>query len=718
MDATNCIETTVNDIALNQNPVGLVALPEVADILRDNGYTVVSSPTLQVAMKSVMSAVQQNPLPVLVSNMGVASLLRTWTRQAVFKNDPQPVVVVNFADGYQDYFPDGATVVSTPCRLTDVLSAAGMEVIDDSLSSLVLASDGSIDFDDEFEPEQTGTRAKPVEPPAFAEVEDFVDETPEAPAVPDIPDAAESSDPEPEAVAEPAPEVPDFAEPDAAEYDTAESDIADDALPSEPEPTPDVPDFDTTVVEPEPDFSTGVPEHVVAAAASTPASWVWEYDDPSDPAPEGVRGAWWAEADGTVDPTSFTPNPDYTPRDVAPAVNEPVEAPAVEPKPVAPPAARPSVAIPPAIPSVSPAPTSDVVGETDPIGPITKASSDGLYQTVTPAEEAPLLAEQSGYGHITDDFEPTNLTTEDNPLTMARDDSYLDARKRPHGRGEVVFSIGAKGGVGKTTTAINLAQRAAAQGLRVVLVDGNFGQGDIREYLRLAKADIPSVYDAAISRNLRDAYISPDVINANRGDHLDDIAFVYVAAPPEHLADANVVTPELYMAIIAEATHMADLIIVDTQIIETVDTTGMVDRLVTPLLQDRAWAVTIADLSAPGLSNTFKRLKRLKDDGVPTSRVMTFLNKVPRSATFDQNKLALAMSDNSKFLGTVFLDDEIFENMNMGRTAAETPALYPMLDVILATITGQQPPTVHTPSSAPPPQRKRRRLFGRRKGGQ
>lgn len=262
-----------------------------------------------------------------------------------------------------------------------------------------------------------------------------------------------------------------------------------------------------------------------------------------------------------------------------------------------------------------------------------------------------------------------------------------------------------------STIAYSLAQRAATQGKRVVLIDGNFGQGDLRQYLRLTTANIPSVYDTAVSRNLKDAFIGPDTINQYRADGLDDIRFVYVAAPPPHLADISVVTPELYAAIIAEATHFADLIFVDTQIIETVDATGMVDRLIAPLLVERAWGIGVSDLSAPGIANMMRRLDNFAEDGVPPARQLTLLNRVPSTGGFNADKLSAALSKHSIYVGAVQDDENIHNQMNLGRTVSDSPGLAPLLDNILARIAGLQPPQVTYTSAR---QSKSKRRFFRR----
>jgi pilus assembly protein CpaE len=68
------------------------------------------------------------------------------------------------------------------------------------------------------------------------------------------------------------------------------------------------------------------------------------------------------------------------------------------------------------------------------------------------------------------------------------------ARRDPRAATRIVSVFSAKGGVGKTTIAFNLAVSLAATGLRTLLMDGNLEFGDLRRLLR-AGPDAPSICD-------------------------------------------------------------------------------------------------------------------------------------------------------------------------------------------------------------------------------
>lgn len=75
-----------------------------------------------------------------------------------------------------------------------------------------------------------------------------------------------------------------------------------------------------------------------------------------------------------------------------------------------------------------------------------------------------------------------------------RDAMTAGAARNPTLTSRVVAVFSAKGGVGKTTIALNLAVALKEQGLRTALVDGCLQFGDIRRLLGVAD-DVPSIID-------------------------------------------------------------------------------------------------------------------------------------------------------------------------------------------------------------------------------
>ena len=280
-------------------------------------------------------------------------------------------------------------------------------------------------------------------------------------------------------------------------------------------------------------------------------------------------------------------------------------------------------------------------------------------------------------------------------------------------RGEVLFVFSGKGGVGKTSVALALAQRAGEH-LRVVLIDANRGQGDIRTYLRLGTSSLPTVWAAAATGDPARAIIPPDKLTEARHQRLQELRFGLVMAPHGDQVDPRTVTPQAYRAVLAAARDRADLVVVDTQIVEDgLDTTGLIDALMVPALRAGGWGLAVADTSAAGLTNTLDRVHAVHRAGVPPDRLMALLSRVTADFTAAQiTAVAELFGRQTTFLGPVPATAALQNGINLGRIEHRDPAIAPVLDRALLRVTGE---AVFSPAdTARAPRRWRLRIGGRR----
>ena len=242
-----------------------------------------------------------------------------------------------------------------------------------------------------------------------------------------------------------------------------------------------------------------------------------------------------------------------------------------------------------------------------------------------------------------------------------------------------------------TTMSLLLAQRAAVHGdMKVIVVDGNRGQGDVRPYLRLPTGDhgLPTITAARGNTDVLVAINSPAAVNAARNEHLEHIGFGLVLAPVGADTSPEITSTDLYRRVIQRARQIADLVIVDTQIIEASDTSGLIDGLIVPLLADGGWAVATSDMSSASVENIIDRTAMFHTAGVPRDRIMLLFNRVVAASSFDQTSLDRLFEDKAVSIGTVGADAALAQGMNVGRLDHDHPAIRTVLDTALLRVTG------------------------------
>lgn len=259
-----------------------------------------------------------------------------------------------------------------------------------------------------------------------------------------------------------------------------------------------------------------------------------------------------------------------------------------------------------------------------------------------------------------------------------------------NGLGTLVIDFSGKGGVGKSTTTINIARVAAKHGLRVIVIDGNSGQGDLRTYLRLNQTDLPTIYDAATTGDPSRAILSPAMMNKHRNPNLGAIEFAFVAAPPDELNDTSIVTNAVYAKMIDFARRNADLVVLDTQIMESADKTGVVGSIILPALVGDAWGIGIADMSNTGVNNLKARMRMLKREGATSDRFMVLFNRVEMDEIETADRASKLFYDEGTFLGSITVDPAIKDAMNAGRIDPGSEPLEKAMATALYRITGNE----------------------------
>lgn len=272
------------------------------------------------------------------------------------------------------------------------------------------------------------------------------------------------------------------------------------------------------------------------------------------------------------------------------------------------------------------------------------------------------------------------------PTSSGPDIGSTGGEHTPH-RAKMAILCAGLGGAGKTSTALALAQRAAklAPNKSVVLIDVSRGQGDIRSYLRLDGSPLPSVLNAALSGEMSEAVLTASQITAARHPSLPPICFSVVLAPPVEAADPLIVTARVYQQVIDLVRRQADLVILDTQIIEIHDTSGLVDGLIVPALTGDAYGLALTGTSSSGVQNLISMLRWFADKGVPAGRLLVVLNRV--LASYDTNVLRTMLNQYGQFTGAITENSTLAQQVNMGRIPDTDPALAPALDAVLRRVT-------------------------------
>jgi len=473
--------------------VGLVGLPELADPFRAAGLAVVGGKDFRGSATAIRDHIRdRGPLVVLAADTKVPGLV-SWL-DTTAANAPVVLLRTEPAGGMN---PAGSKQVALPATIDEILSVGGMSALGGLVGNATVHPDGSV----LPSPARTPPTAPPAPPPFVPsspveqEADPFADAQPQAPVGPPAAAEAPATSP-PSSGWDPEPVQARSAPPPGWDPEPAGQARSAPAQPSPP-----------------PTSAQGWDPEPAGQTRSAPAPG-WDPEPAAEVSPQG-----WGSSPETREEHPPADNHGW---DAAPVRWDTVAAqtPAPVSRPPQPqgwdvdPPNRPR---PPVQPNWGPEPTQESRSAwepeptQDPAAPEAVPAPDGEgafdWLAAAPAAERPAPSNpweapsapvpMNKPVPVADPYTSTDAT---DMFSADPRDVHGSAPRRSHTQlAPMIISLAAKGGVGKTSSATFLAQRAAEiGGLKVVLIDMNRGQGDIRKFFRLIGAPLPSVYDAAL----------------------------------------------------------------------------------------------------------------------------------------------------------------------------------------------------------------------------
>ena len=201
--------------------------------------------------------------------------------------------------------------------------------------------------------------------------------------------------------------------------------------------------------------------------------------------------------------------------------------------------------------------------------------------------------------------------------------------RAPESLSRVYAFFGAKGGVGTTTIAYNVAASIAAQGFRVALVDGSLQFGDVRSLLRVTD-DVPSI-------------VQLPTTDVQRGD-LEQVMYrdksgVEVLLAPPRIEMAEMITPRDVERLLSLMRRIYNVVIIDTatavddMVLAYLDASDLLVQVVayewTALHRARAMSETLAAINYPAQRIRYVVNRANSNAGLPRDAISESLGRAP-----------------------------------------------------------------------------------------
>lgn len=195
------------------------------------------------------------------------------------------------------------------------------------------------------------------------------------------------------------------------------------------------------------------------------------------------------------------------------------------------------------------------------------------------------------------------------------------------GDGKVVTVFSAKGGVGKTTVATNIATYLAASGLRTLLVDLDLMFGDVAISLQL------SPHSSLIDVAAMSGHIDKQGIDSVAEHH--EVSGLDIISAPSDPADADRVPAHVIVELLRVARSHYDFVVVDTPPSFTEHVLAAFD--VSDL------TVLIATLDIPAVKNLRIAIATLDTLGAPSEARVVVLNRADAKVGLSPDDVEIAL---------------------------------------------------------------------------
>jgi MinD-like ATPase involved in chromosome partitioning or flagellar assembly len=264
-------------------------------------------------------------------------------------------------------------------------------------------------------------------------------------------------------------------------------------------------------------------------------------------------------------------------------------------------------------------------------------------------------------------------------MRLLQDMHDAQRARAPESLSRVFAFFGAKGGVGTTTLAYNVAAAIAALHYRVALIDGSLQFGDVRSLLRVTD-EVPSIVQLPTT-HIQRADLEQVMYRDSSG--------VEVLFAPPRIEMAEMVTPRDIERLLSLMRKIYNVVIIDTAttvddtVLAYLDNSDGVVQIVTnewtALQRTRAMADTLAAISFP-VDHIHYLLNRADSTGgMPKDALVQTLGRKPDFGVVSDGVLVLDSNNRGQPFTTLAPDAQITRDVSrvadeLTRTMEPTPS--------------------------------------------